>query len=75
MQVRLREVRQQKFVTQEELSERTGITVANISRIEGGRQRPRISTVRKLAEGLGVLPEELVDWTGTDTAETGKAAA
>ena len=78
MRVKLREVRERRFVTQAELSNRTGLTVANISRIENGVQRPRISTVRKLAEALGVEPEELVEWGpaewGTET-EQGKAAA
>ena len=75
MRVKLREVRQQRFVTQAELSERTGLTVANISRIENGTQRPRITTVRKLAEALGVGPEDLVEWGADEAPETGKAAA
>lgn len=74
MRVNLRRVREQKFVTQQELSERTGITEATISRIENGLHQPRMSTVRRLAEGLGVLPEALVEW-GHDAPETGKAAA
>ena len=78
MRVKLREVRERRFVTQAELSNRTGLTVANISRIENGVQRPRISTVRKLAKALGVEPEELVEWGPTEWAtgaEQGKAAA
>lgn len=62
MRLHLREVRERKLVTQEELAERTGMTRANISRLENGLQRPRISTIRKLAEALGVHPDELVDW-------------
>ena len=75
MRVKLRSVRERLFVTQEELAERTGMSRATISRIESGQQRPRISTVRKLAEALGVLPEALIDWNGEDSAEMGKAAA
>ncbi len=73
MRVRLREVRERLFITQAELSQRTGIAEATLSRIENGLQRPRISTVRKIADGLGVAADELVDW-GAET-ETGKAAA
>ncbi|HEV2108521.1 MAG TPA: helix-turn-helix transcriptional regulator [Thermomicrobiales bacterium] len=73
MRMRLREVRERLFVTQAELSERTGIAEATLSRLENGIQRPRISTVRKIAEGLGVATEELVDWEAEP--ETGKAAA
>jgi transcriptional regulator with XRE-family HTH domain len=60
MRLRLREVRQRLFVTQAELSERTGIAEATISRLENGMQQARISTVRRLAEALGVEPGELV---------------
>lgn len=75
MRVKLRSVRETLFVTQEELAERTGMSRATISRIEGGQQRPRITTVRKLAQALGVPPEELVVWDSDDDAEAGKAAA
>ncbi len=61
MRLKLRAVRERLLVTQAELAERTGIAEATISRIENGMQRPRISTVRKLAGALGVAPEELID--------------
>ncbi len=75
MRLKLRVVRERLFVTQEELSERTGISRATISRIESNLQEPRISTVRKLAGALGVQPEELVDWVGVEVVDEGKAAA
>jgi len=75
MRVRLREVRERLFITQAELSERTGIAEATLSRIENGMQRPRISTVRKIAEGLGVTADELVEWGAGAETDTGKAAA
>ena len=76
MLVKLRQVRQRLFVTQAELATRTGIAEATLSRIENGLQQPRISTVRKIADALGVAPEELVDWEGnTPDGELGKAAA
>ncbi len=76
MRVKLREVRERKFITQEELSARTGMSVSNISRVENGLQRPRITTVRKLAAALGIDPEELVEWEAeAETTGQGKAAA
>ena len=73
---RLREARQRRLVTQEELSARTGIAEATISRIENGLQSPRISTIRKLATALDVPPEELIVWeTSTKGAGTKKLAA
>jgi transcriptional regulator with XRE-family HTH domain len=72
----LRQVRERLFVTQAELAQRTGIAEATLSRIENGLQRPRISTVRRIAEALGVGPEALVDWNGEGPVdEMGKAAA
>ena len=41
-------------LTQKELSERTGITQADISRIENGTRKPSLSMVKRLAEGLGM---------------------
>ncbi len=75
MRLKLREVREHLFVTQEELAERTGMSRATISRLESGLQRPRISSVRKLAQALGVPPERLVEWGSEGVEETGKAAA
>ena len=40
-------------LTQKELAAKTGIQQANISRIENGNDNPSISTLYKLAEGMG----------------------
>ena len=73
---RLREARLRRMLTQQELAERAGTTEATVNRLENGLQRPRISTVRKLASVLGVAPEELIEWGGEgEGAEGGKAAA
>ncbi len=78
MRLKLREIRKRKFLTQQQLADRIGTSKANISKLETGAQEPRPSTVLKLAEALGVSPEELVDWeagTGDRDADKGKAAA
>jgi transcriptional regulator with XRE-family HTH domain len=75
MRIRLREIRQRKYLTQQELADKIGSTKANISRLESGDQEPRISTVRRLAEALGVELDELVIWGGEEAPDTGKAAA
>lgn len=41
-------------LTQKELSERTGITQADISRIENGTRNPSLAMLKRLAEGLGM---------------------
>lgn len=41
-------------ITQKELSARTGITQADISRIENGTRNPSLNMLKKLAQGLGM---------------------
>lgn len=45
--------RNEQNLTQSELAERTGIRQSNISRIEKGQALPSISTLCKIAHGLG----------------------
>ena len=45
--------RNEQHLTQSELAERTGIRQSNISRIEKGQSIPSISTLNKIAHGLG----------------------
>ena len=46
--------RRQQHITQKELSAKTGITQADISRIENGTRNPSLSMIKKLAQGLGM---------------------
>lgn len=41
-------------ITQKELATRTGITQADISRIENGTRNPSLNMVKRLAQGLGM---------------------
>ena len=41
-------------MTQKELSNKTGITQADISRIENGTRNPSLSMMKRLAQGLGM---------------------
>ena len=43
----------EKGMTQKQLSELTGITQADISRIEGGNYNPFFRTLKRIAYGLG----------------------
>ncbi len=58
---KLNQLRTREALTQRDLSERTGLTIAAISRIERNQVEPRLSTVRKLANALGVHPSELIE--------------
>ena len=53
--VRLRQRRLTAVLTQAELAQRAGVSEATVVAAEQGK-RVRISTVRKLAEALGVAP-------------------
>ena len=46
--------RKEKNITQKELADITGITQADISRIETGNSNPSIQTLQRLAAGLGM---------------------
>lgn len=46
--------RKENNITQKELSERTGITQADISRIENGTRNPSLNMIKRLAKGMGM---------------------
>ena len=46
--------RKEQNITQKELSERTGITQADISRIENGSRNPSLDMMKRLAKGLAM---------------------
>ena len=49
-----------RALTQAELAEKARITPATVVRIERNQAEPHMSTIRKLADALGVDPAELV---------------
>lgn len=51
----LLEARKSRNISQAELSERTGIAQADISRIENRRRNPSLSMIEKLAAGMGLV--------------------
>ena len=50
---RIKEIRKQKNLTQEQLAQRSGIRQSNISLIENGNCSPTISTLQQIASGMG----------------------
>jgi transcriptional regulator with XRE-family HTH domain len=57
---RLKELRRERVLSLRELEERSGVSYNTIWRLEDGRQGAHPRTVRKLADGLGVQPSELI---------------
>ena len=49
------DARNSKHITQKELSERTGIAQAEISRLENGARNPSIQLLQRLADGLDMI--------------------
>jgi transcriptional regulator with XRE-family HTH domain len=56
----LRKLRRQRALSQEDLVRMTSVAQATLSDLELGKRGARASTVRKLAEALGVDPMELM---------------
>jgi transcriptional regulator with XRE-family HTH domain len=57
---RLKELRVKQALTLRALGERSGIGYDTINKLELGRRPAHASTIRKLAEALGVEPRELM---------------
>lgn len=57
----LRAARIRLGLTQEQVSHRCGVHVTEVSRIEGGKRDPQVSTVERLAKAVEVKPGRLLD--------------
>jgi len=60
---RIKELRTRKGFSQEELSEKTGLSLRTIQRIENSETEPRGDSLKRLALAFDVTSDELVDWT------------
>lgn len=49
------EARTSQHLTQKELSERTGINQADISKLENGTRNPSLNLLKRLAKGMGMV--------------------
>ena len=56
---KLKELREKRFLTQEELAKIAETTTNTINRLENGKQQPRFGTRRKIAKALDVDPAEI----------------
>lgn len=60
---RVKELRKRNGLSQEELTENSGLSLRTIQRIETGETQPTGDTLKRIAKALNVTPNELVDWT------------
>ena len=59
---RLKTLRIEKQLTQEELAKRTNLSTSFISNLERGVNAPSFETLESIAEALGVSVKDLVDF-------------
>lgn len=62
---RVRAVRHERELTQEQLAEAAGLHPTFISNVERGYRVPTVPTLLRLAKGLDVEPGQLVDGLAT----------
>lgn len=60
--VRLRKIRKQNNLTQQELSKKAGISNPEISKYENGYYEPTVRTLNWLCQALNVKSVDLLGW-------------
>lgn len=64
--IKIKDLRNRKGFSQEQLSEESKLSLRTIQRIEKGESIPRGDTLIKLTQALGVTPDELLEWTNIE---------
>ena len=57
---RIKELRDQKGISQEELAHRAGLSRTGMGFLETGKRWPRLDTLMKVADGLNIPLDELL---------------
>ena len=66
---RIKELRKEKNLTQEKLSELIGIETRNLIKIEKGETFPRVQTLEKILETFDITAQELFRYEHLDDTE------
>ncbi|WP_146035300.1 helix-turn-helix domain-containing protein, partial [Formosa algae] len=61
--IKIKDLRNRKGFSQEQLAEESKISLRTVQRIEKGESIPRGDTLIKLTQALGVTPDDLLEWT------------
>jgi transcriptional regulator with XRE-family HTH domain len=64
----MRELRAERGVSQDALARVTGIASTAIGRLERGSREPRLTTILRIARGLGVQPGALTNNLAVESA-------
>lgn len=73
--MRLRDIRTERGVKQEQLARRAGLSRTSVVNIEKGRQGVALSTLYRLAEALELQPGDLLPPPRTDDQQSGLTVA
>lgn len=60
--LRIKELRNQKGMSQEFLAEESGLSLRTIQRVENAESNPTGESLKRLSNALNVSPDELIDW-------------
>jgi transcriptional regulator with XRE-family HTH domain len=60
--IKIKDLRNRKAFSQEQLAEESNLSLRTIQRIEKGESIPRGDTLVKLTQALGVTPDDLLEW-------------
>lgn len=60
---KIKALRNQRGFSQEELADKTGLSLRTVQRIENGETEPRGDSLKRLAMAFQVTPDEIMDWT------------
>ena len=66
---RIRKYRLERGYTQQQLGEKSGRAESTIRRYEIGKLNPKLETIKKIANALGISVNELIDESGTNDYE------
>lgn len=70
---RVKTLRQERGLTLQQVSERSGVSVSTLSKVENGQVSGTVNTMLKIARGLGVLFDHLLEAPReTPSAPTGR---
>ena len=57
---RIRDIREQKNLTQENVADETGITSSYFARIERGEERPKIDVIKSIVKALKIKTSNIL---------------
>lgn len=67
--IRLKEIRKSKGLTQEQICDLTGIEISNYSKMETGKVAPSMSSILRLINLAGFVPNEMFDFNHLESEE------